>query len=72
MVPLYYMVLLSNVRIGKNRLVPIGAVIATQAQADALPLKTEANAKFQNEVLEVNEEFAENYSKLYEEGDLMR
>lgn len=59
---------LSNVRIGKNRLVPIGAEIATQAQADALPLKTEANAEFQNEVLEVNEEFAENYSKLYEEG----
>lgn len=58
---------LSNVRIGKDRLVPIGAVITTQAQADALPLKTEANSEFQNEVLEVNEEFAENYSELYEQ-----
>lgn len=60
--------ILSNVRIGKNRLVPIGAVITTQAQADALPLKTEANSKFQEEVLEVNAEFAENYSHLYEEA----
>jgi carbonic anhydrase/acetyltransferase-like protein (isoleucine patch superfamily) len=59
---------LSNVRIGQNRLVPIGAVITTQAQADALPLKTEDNSEFQNEVLEVNREFAENYSQLYEEG----
>lgn len=54
----------SNIRIGKNRLVPTGAVITTQAQADALPLKTEANSEFQNEVLEVNKEFAENYSQL--------
>lgn len=59
---------LSNVRVGKNRLVPIGAVITTQAQADALPLKTEANSKFQEEVLAVNAEFAENYSHLYEEA----
>jgi carbon dioxide concentrating mechanism protein CcmM len=58
---------LSNVRIGKDRLVPIGAVITTQAQADALPLKTEANAEFQREVLEVNEEFAENYGELYQQ-----
>ncbi len=58
---------LSNVRIGKDRLVPIGAVITTQAQADALPLKTAANSDFQNEVLEVNEEFAEDYGELYEE-----
>lgn len=56
---------LENVRIGRDRLVPIGAVITTQAEADALPLKTEANADFQNEVLEVNEEFAEDYSELY-------
>lgn len=57
---------LTNVRIGKNRLVPTGATITTQKQADALPLKTEANSEFQKEVLEVNREFAENYSKLYE------
>lgn len=57
---------LSNVTIGKDRLVPIGAVITTQAQADALPRKTEANAEFQREVLEVNEEFAEHYAELYQ------
>lgn len=56
---------LSNVRIGKDRLVPIGAVITTQTQANALPLKTEATAEFQKEVLAVNEEFAEQYSDLY-------
>ncbi|MBC7943815.1 MAG: carbonate dehydratase [Burkholderiales bacterium] len=58
---------LSNVRIGKNRLVPIGAEITTQAAADALPLKTDAESEFQREVLEVNEEFAEHYSELFEE-----
>lgn len=57
----------TNVRIGKDRIVPIGAVITTQQQADALALKTEDNSQFQNEVLEVNEEFAEHYSELYNE-----
>lgn len=57
----------TGVRIPKDRLVPIGAVITTQAQADALPSKTQANSEFQNEVLEVNEEFAEDYSDLYKE-----
>lgn len=57
---------LENVRIKRDRIVPIGGVITTQAEADALPLKTEANAEFQNEVLEVNEEFAEHYSELFE------
>ncbi|HEY9627699.1 MAG TPA: hypothetical protein V6C84_10385 [Coleofasciculaceae cyanobacterium] len=56
---------LENVTIGKDKLVPIGAVITTQAAADALPLKTEALADFQNDVLEVNEEFADDYSALY-------
>ena len=55
----------SNVRIPRNRLVPVGARITTQVQADALPLKTEASAKFQEEVLEVNAEFAESYAELY-------
>lgn len=59
---------LSNVLIGKDRIVPIGAVITTQEQADALPLKTEENSKFQNEVLEVNKEFAEHYGGLYQQG----
>ncbi len=57
---------LENVRIKRDRLVPIGSVITTQAEADALPLKTEDNAEFQNEVLEVNEEFAEHYAELFE------
>lgn len=56
---------LSNVRIPKDRLVPVGAVITTQAEADALPRKSEANSDFQKEVLEVNREFAEHYSELY-------
>ena len=60
--------LVKGVRVAKDRLVPTGAVITTQAQADALPLKTEANSAFQNDVLEVNEEFAEGYSALYENG----
>lgn len=57
-----------NVTIGKDRLVPVGAVITTQAQADALPLKTQGNTDFQEDVLEVNKEFAEHYPDLYEEG----
>ncbi len=55
----------TGVRIPKDRLVPIGAVITTQAQANALAKKSEANSKFQNEVLEVNEEFAERYGEMY-------
>lgn len=51
----------TGVRIPKDRIVPIGAVITTQAQADALEKKTKANSEFQEEVLEVNEEFAEHY-----------
>lgn len=56
---------LENVRIKRDRIVPIGAVITTQAEADLLVPKTEANAEFQNEVLEVNEEFAEHYPELF-------
>jgi carbon dioxide concentrating mechanism protein CcmM len=56
-----------DVRIPRDRIVPVGAVITTQAQADALELKTEANAEFQREVLEVNREFAEGYAELYED-----
>lgn len=59
---------LRNVTIPRDRLVPIGAVITTQAQADALPLKAEAQADFQRDVLEVNAEFAEGYSELHEHG----
>ncbi|MBW4665532.1 MAG: hypothetical protein KME01_15280 [Chroococcus sp. CMT-3BRIN-NPC107] len=58
---------ITNVTIAKDRLVPIGAKITTQAQADALKPKAEANSEFQNEVLEVNEEFAEHYNELYKE-----
>ncbi len=59
---------LENVRIKRDRIVPIGAVITTQADADALLLKEEANAEFQDEVLAVNEEFAEHYPELFESG----
>lgn len=58
----------TGVRIPKDRIVPIGAVITTQAQADALEKKSEANSEFQEEVLEVNREFAEHYPELYKEG----
>jgi carbonic anhydrase/acetyltransferase-like protein (isoleucine patch superfamily) len=58
----------SNVRIPKDRIVPIGAVIKTQRDADALPLKTDAHAKFQKDVLHVNLEFAEQYAVLYEQS----
>ncbi len=59
---------IANVRIPKDRLVPIGAKITTQAQANALKPKAEANSEFQNEVLEVNAEFAEHYNELYQEA----
>jgi hypothetical protein len=59
---------LSNVRIRGDSLVPVGAVIRTQAQADALPTKASAQSEFQREVLEVNEEFAEEYPTLYRRG----
>lgn len=59
---------LRNVTIPKNRLVPIGAVITTQEQANALPLKEKAQSEFQEEVLEVNKEFAEHYPDLYKAG----
>lgn len=57
----------TGVKIPKDRIVPIGAKITTQAQANALKPKTEANSKFQNDVLEVNAEFAEHYNELYQE-----
>lgn len=56
---------LRNVRIPRDRVVPVGAVITTQAQANALAPKTDAASDFQREVLEVNEEFAEDYPALY-------
>lgn len=60
--------IVSNVRIGKDRIVPTGAVIKTQSDADALPLKTDGHAKFQKDVLHVNHEFAEKYGELYEKN----
>lgn len=54
-----------NVRIPRDRLVPIGAVITSQKRANSLPRKAEAQAEFQREVLEVNNEFAEQYQELY-------
>ena len=57
--------IVSNVHVAKDRIVPIGAVIDTQAKADALLLKTDAHAKFQKDVLHVNHEFAEHYGDLY-------
>lgn len=55
-----------GVRIPADRIVDVGQVVTTQAQANALPRKTEGNADFQRDVLEVNQEFAEEYADLYE------
>jgi len=56
-----------NVRIGRERLVGIGQRVTTQAAADALKEKDDdVHAAFQREVLEVNEEFAESYGRLYD------
>lgn len=59
-----------NVRIPPNRITPLGADIATQAEADALPEVTEANDEFKHDVQEVNIAFAEGYTALYEEVGL--
>lgn len=58
---------LVNVRIPRDRLVPVGAVIRNQRAANALPRKDDSHAEFQEEVLHVNEEFAENYQELHRE-----
>ena len=55
----------SNVRIPRDRIVAVGQVVRTQAAADRLPRKAEAVGEFQEEVLEVNREFAEEYQELY-------
>lgn len=57
-----------NVRIGKDRLVPVGAVVTTQEQADSLPKKSAKESAFQEDVLSVNKEFAEEYAALYNAG----
>ncbi|MBA3336256.1 MAG: carbonate dehydratase [Chloroflexia bacterium] len=56
-----------NVSIPPNRITPMGVLISTQAEADALPELIEANDEFKHEVQEVNLEFAESYIRLYEE-----
>jgi carbonic anhydrase/acetyltransferase-like protein (isoleucine patch superfamily) len=57
-----------GVTISDNRFVPAGAVITTQAQADALPEITDDYAyKHTNEaVVHVNEQLAEGYNELHE------
>jgi carbonic anhydrase/acetyltransferase-like protein (isoleucine patch superfamily) len=54
-----------GVKIPKDRFVGVGQVVTTQAQANALPKKTDGDADFQRDVLEVNHEFAEEYADLY-------
>ena len=56
-----------GVKVPKDRFVGVGKVITTQAQANALPKKTDGDADFQRDVLEVNHEFAEEYADLYED-----
>ncbi len=59
--------LIQDVTLPENALVPPGAQITTQEQADALESVTEENDEFKREVLDVNAEFAENYIRLFEE-----
>ncbi len=59
--------LIQDVTLPENALVPPGAQITTQEQADALESVTEENDEFKREVLDVNVEFAENYITLFEE-----
>ena len=59
--------LIQDVTLPENALVPPGAQITTQQQADALESVTEANDEFKREVLDVNAEFAENYITLFQE-----
>ncbi len=60
--------IVANVHVAKDRIVPIGAVIRTQSEADALPLKSDGHTKFQKDVLHVNHEFAEQYVALYQKS----
>ena len=59
--------LIQDVTLPENALVPPGAQITTQEQADALESVTEENDEFKREVLDVNAEFAESYITLFEE-----
>jgi len=54
-----------GVTVHENRIVGVGQVVLTQAEADALPEAPESTVEFRREVLEVNEEFAESYIDLY-------
>lgn len=54
-----------GVTIPKDRFVGVGQTVTTQAQANALPKKTDGDADFQRDVLEVNAEFASKYAELY-------
>jgi len=56
-----------GVTIRANRIVPVGARILSQADADALPELEEANVHFKEDVLGVNAEFAEGYIRLFED-----
>jgi len=62
--------LVENVTIPPNRLVPVGARITTQGEADALDELEDANVEFKEEVQHVNVEFAEGYIALFEQFGL--
>lgn len=54
-----------GVRIKPNRFVPAGAIIDTQEKADNLRFVTKEEVAFAKEVLYVNTQFPEAYSRLY-------
>ena len=56
-----------GVEIPPNRITPMGVRITSQDQADALPSLEEANDEFKREVQDVNLEFVDGYTRLFEE-----
>jgi carbon dioxide concentrating mechanism protein CcmM len=54
-----------GVTIPEDRIVGVGQVVLTQAEADALPEAPETTVEFRREVLDVNAEFAPSYIDLF-------
>lgn len=55
-----------GVTVPSGRLVGVGQVVLTQEEADALPVAPRNTEEFRRKVLDVNAEFSQSYTKLYE------
>jgi carbonic anhydrase len=58
-------VVTGGVTLTPNKFVPLGAVIDSQDEADALPTITEAQQEFSKDVQMINKEFSSSYSLLF-------